>query len=157
MTEKKQNKSPIYSGYRVGKLTVVEEASHRRGRFTVWRCRCDCGNEYLPVNGQLTQELKKSCDCLQKIQVVKNLKLVDGTSVTKIESNRKKLLANNTSGYNGVYRNSKTGKWIAQLILRGKLITLRLMGNGWGTKIENQSKNCKGNQKITEHFNRDFE
>lgn len=50
---------------RFGKLTAVEatEARTEKG-VTVWRCRCDCGNEVLVPLTQLTQGYRKSCGCL---------------------------------------------------------------------------------------------
>ena len=98
------------------RLTVVE----RENKVNYWRCLCSCGEETSVRYDNLVSGQTKSCGCLQKAQIKKNLKLVDGTSVTKIESNREKLLANNTSGYNGVYRNRRTGKWIAQITFKGK-------------------------------------
>lgn len=86
MAEKKQNKPKIGIGYRVGKLTVEEATPQRRSGYTVWCCRCDCGNECLAPITQLTSGYKKSCGCLQKTQIIENLKLVDGTSVTKLDA-----------------------------------------------------------------------
>lgn len=40
--------------------------------------------------------------------------------MTKPETGRNKLIASNTSGYNDVYQNKKTGKWVAQITFKGK-------------------------------------
>ena len=62
----------------------------------------------------------KSCGCLQAEAYRDNLKLVDGTSVTILEANKKKLNRNNTSGYTGVYLDQKRSKWIAKIGFKGK-------------------------------------
>ena len=49
-----------------------------------------------------------------------NLKLIDGTSVTLLEATDKRLLKSNTSGYNGVYYNRRSGKWAAQITFKKK-------------------------------------
>lgn len=53
------------SGQRFGRLTALESTGLRDASgATVWRCRCDCGNEVLTSLSQLTQGYKKSCGCL---------------------------------------------------------------------------------------------
>lgn len=55
------------TGQRFGRLTVVEPTPERgKNGATVWKCRCDCGQETLAVATQLTQGYKKSCGCLGK-------------------------------------------------------------------------------------------
>lgn len=52
------------AGMRFGRLVAIEPTEARgKGGGTVWRCRCDCGNEALAVSTQLTQGYKKSCGC----------------------------------------------------------------------------------------------
>jgi hypothetical protein len=45
---------------------------------------------------------------------------VDGTSVTLLEKAGKRLVSTNTSGYNGVYWNKNSQKWVAQIGFKGK-------------------------------------
>ncbi|MCH5278235.1 MAG: hypothetical protein J1E60_00410 [Christensenellaceae bacterium] len=53
------------TGQRFGKLICLEPTNERGSSGgTVWRCRCDCGNECLAISTQLTQGYKKSCGCL---------------------------------------------------------------------------------------------
>jgi len=41
--------------------------------------------------------------------------------VTKLEASlRNRLISSNASGYNGVYQNKKTGRWVAQITFRNK-------------------------------------
>lgn len=53
------------TGQRFGRLVAIESTQLRNSSgTTVWRCRCDCGNEVLTSLSQLTQGFKKSCGCL---------------------------------------------------------------------------------------------
>lgn len=108
-----------YVGKRFGQLTVLGYWGKKDGMHR-WECRCDCGN--LTVVGQtLLQTGKtKSCGCLQAKVLVNNMKFVDGTSVTQLENASKRLISTNTSGYNGVYKSKKTGKWNAQICFKSK-------------------------------------
>lgn len=108
------------TGMRFGKLIAVSPTDKRKCGTTVWRCICDCDKvAYVPA-GQLLSGYVKSCGCLQAEVYRENLKLMDGTSVTLLEAGKKRLISSNTSGYTGVYRQRKTGKWAAQITFRGK-------------------------------------
>lgn len=53
------------SGQRFGRLTALQPTEQRgKNGSTVWRCRCDCGNEVLAELSQLTVGNRKSCGCL---------------------------------------------------------------------------------------------
>lgn len=53
------------AGQRFGKLVAIESTQLRNtSGTTIWRCRCDCGNEVLTSLSQLTKGYKKSCGCL---------------------------------------------------------------------------------------------
>lgn len=55
------------TGQRFGQLTALEPTDLRSGSgSTLWRCRCDCGEEVTVPLSQLTQGLKKSCGCLAR-------------------------------------------------------------------------------------------
>ena len=102
-----------------GKLTVLELAEWKNGT-SYWRCRCECGNETKVRYAYLINGHTKSCGCLQNSIIKTNMKFVDGTSVTLLEKTGKRLLKNNSSGYNGVYLNRRTQKWTAQIGFKGK-------------------------------------
>ena len=108
-----------YVGKRFGMLTVLEYAGKRDGMHR-WRCLCDCGNETIVGQTLLQGGRTKSCGCLQNSIIKTNMKFVDGTSVTLLEKTGKRLLKNNSSGYNGVYLNRRTQKWTAQIGFKGK-------------------------------------
>ena len=57
---------------------------------------------------------------MQRESPKNNLKLINGTSVTMIESRLKTPIRSNTSGHNGVYRDKRSGKWCAQITFMGK-------------------------------------
>ncbi len=112
-------------GQRFGKLTVTEDLGTRKGgKVHLWRCVCDCGGQIDVAQDHLVQGLTKSCGCLHNSVGRKNLRLVNGTSVTKLEKRRGKLNSSNRSGYNGVYEQNshgrRTGRWNAQIGFCGK-------------------------------------
>ena len=108
-----------YIGRRFGRLTVTAYGGKRDGMH-YWKCRCDCGREALVGQTRLQSGITKSCGCLQSEIYRENLKLIDNTSVTLLEAGRNRLIATNTSGYTGVYRNERRGKWVAQITFKGK-------------------------------------
>lgn len=111
---------PDLMGRRYGKLTVTGATEQRKNGYTVWLCRCGCGNETIVGQMPLQSGKTKSCGCLQSETYRDNLKLVDGTSVTMLETTMDRRIANNTSGHTGVYLDKKRGKWVAQITFKGK-------------------------------------
>ena len=51
------------TGKRFGRLTVVERAENKNG-YTMWKCKCDCGNETVVYGAHLSGGKTKSCGCL---------------------------------------------------------------------------------------------
>ena len=113
-------RAKIAIGYRIGHLRVEEATSQHKNGYPIWRCRCDCGGEIDAPLHQLTAGYRKSCGCLQEKQLLENLKLCEGTSVTILEAGRRRLRPTNTSGVTGVYRNRRTGRWCAQITFKRK-------------------------------------
>lgn len=111
-----------------GKLTVLELAEWKKGT-SYWRCRCECGNETIVRYVYLINGHTKSCGCLQRGAILDNLRLVDGTSVTKLEAMRNRTISSNTSGYTGVYRQKNSGKWAAQITFKNKTYYLGAYDN----------------------------
>ena len=106
-------------GRRFGMLVVTAYDGRRDGKH-FWRCRCDCGRETVVCQSNLQNGHTKSCGCVQRQIYQENMRLVDGTSVTMIENRMKTPIRSNKSGYNGVYRNKRTGMWTAQITFKGK-------------------------------------
>ena len=111
-----------------GKLTVLELAEWKNGT-SYWHCRCECGNETIVRYVYLINGHTKSCGCLQRGAILDNLRLVDGTSVTKLEAMRNRTISSNTSGYTGVYRQKNSGKWAAQITFKNKTYYLGAYDN----------------------------
>ena len=109
------------SGQKFNMLTVTGYAGKKDGRAHYWNCRCDCGNTTVVRQDFLKSGKTKSCGCLAGKAIQKNLRLVDGTSVTILESVKGRLRSNNTSGYTGVYLSGKTGLWHARITFKGKV------------------------------------
>lgn len=101
-------------GKRFGLLTVTGYAGKEKGCH-LWQCRCDCGKS-LSVRQSNLQNGQTSCGCTHSQRP--GLHFVDGTFVESIQSGR--LSIANTSGVRGVYFNKKRGKWIAQIMFKGK-------------------------------------
>ena len=118
-----------YIGKQFGKLTVSEYAGKQNGKH-YWKCLCDCGNETI-VNQTLLQSGKKTnCGCLLRTKSIELIDdplykgFIDGTNVGILEARMSKPpIASNTSGYNGVYKNSN-GMWTAQITFKNKTFYL---------------------------------
>lgn len=50
-------------GQKFGLLTVLEDTGLRDNRKTIWRCKCDCGQEKLITSDALLNEGIHSCGC----------------------------------------------------------------------------------------------
>ena len=102
-------------GRRFGKLVVVSYAGREKGCH-LWRCRCDCGNEVTVRQSNLQDGCSTSCGCSHDPTAA--MHFVEGTCIELIRS--KHLSKANTSGVRGVYFNKRKGKWVAQIMFKGK-------------------------------------
>lgn len=109
------------TGMRFDGLVALEPTDQSMHESVVWRCVCDCGKEVHVSLWQLQMGYRKSCRCLQSEIYRKNLRLTNSTSVSLLEAGRNRLIATNTSGHTGFYRNEKRGKWVAQITFKGKI------------------------------------
>ena len=58
------NVSKDLSNKKFGRLTTIEPTKERYYGYIVWKCKCDCGNEFLaPMHNILNGNIK-SCGCL---------------------------------------------------------------------------------------------
>lgn len=53
----------IQVGFHVGKLEVIAATDQRKNGYTVWRCRCECGNEILLDTRCLQRGTVRDCGC----------------------------------------------------------------------------------------------
>lgn len=59
------------TGMKFGLLTVIEQNGYATDaatmhRTSLWRCKCECGNETTVRIGNLTRGVTMSCGCLKK-------------------------------------------------------------------------------------------
>ncbi len=109
-----------FVGRKFGRLTVTGYAGKWGGAHH-WNCVCECGSTITTTQTNLQNGHTKSCGCFSNEKLLERQKLVDGTSVANLERNlSNKLSSNNTSGHTGVYRQARTGYWIAQIGFKGK-------------------------------------
>lgn len=77
------------SGLRFGRLTVMEKAGVTngggRGSKSLWRCKCDCGNEKVIMRNSLVSGNTKSCGCMER-ENKKVMHLKHGMSKTRLWS-----------------------------------------------------------------------
>ncbi len=53
------------TGEKYNRLTVIDRAPHS-GKFTQWRCRCDCGNIVNVITMHIRSGHTKSCGCIPR-------------------------------------------------------------------------------------------
>lgn len=58
------------TGQRFGKLTVIERMENK-GKYVVWKCKCDCGNYKNATAYSLKRGSTLSCGCLQRENMIK--------------------------------------------------------------------------------------
>ena len=102
-------KSGVYNaidlkGRVFGRLTAIEKTDLRtKSGSVIWKCKCECGNDFQTSEDNLMQGNSKSCGCLRVEhgkELVNQLQLVDGTSLSFLEN--RKSRKDNKSGYRGI-------------------------------------------------------
>ncbi len=114
-----------YVGKTFGRWTVVEYAGTARdlglvGTKNYWKCRCSCGKEGVVGQTELQNGESQSCGCLQKERCLESLKLIDDTSIVRLETSQTKLRSDNASGKTGVCFITREQKWAAYITLQKK-------------------------------------
>ncbi|MCD8341887.1 MAG: transcriptional regulator [Clostridiales bacterium] len=120
-----------YIGKRFGRWTVIEYAGIGQDRGLMsnenyWKCRCDCGKVGVIGQSELQNGDSQSCGCLRKERARESLKLIDGTSIVRLETSRNTLLSSNASGKTGVCFITREQKWAAYITLQKKQYRLGL-------------------------------
>lgn len=119
-------KSPDLTGKVFGRLTVIGRSDKRnpRGARTtpMWECRCECGNITYKATDTLTNPDESMCqECHNRLAPQKAREyagFVEGTQLSKIKDMTPS--AANTSGYRGIYYESKFDRYRAQIIFQRK-------------------------------------
>lgn len=70
-------------GQRFGRLVAIEHVGFASNCVTLWRCKCDCGNETIVRQGNLNSGTTRSCGCLD-IDRTKEANTTHGQSHTRI-------------------------------------------------------------------------
>ena len=70
-------------GMKFGRLTVVRFEGVAKNRQSLWRCRCDCGNETVSARNNLVGGKIKSCGCL-KNERISTLNKTHGLTKTRL-------------------------------------------------------------------------
>ena len=112
-----------------GKLTVLGRSNKRspRGARTapMWECRCECGAITYKATDTLTnpdRSMCKECAGRENSKAARSSAgYVAGTQISRIK--HQKLMPNNTSGYGGVYYESRTNRYRVRLRFQGKLMS----------------------------------
>ena len=73
------------TGWKIGKLEIIERAKNgKRGRV-MWKCRCECGNECVVSATNLRSGKTKSCGCLW-YEAIKKSNSTHGEYHTRLRS-----------------------------------------------------------------------
>ena len=59
---------PIGVDCRIGRLTIVAPTKKRKGGYTVWLCRCDCGSEITLDTRCLQRQTVTDCGCVSRVK-----------------------------------------------------------------------------------------
>ena len=57
------------TGQKFGRLTVIERVPEKKNNQICWKCKCDCGNEYIVIGNNLKRGTTTSCGCYRKEKV----------------------------------------------------------------------------------------
>lgn len=64
------------TGQKFGRLSVIERAPNNKDGRTMWKCRCDCGNERIIMGKSLRNGHTQSCGCLNR-EITSNNFVID--------------------------------------------------------------------------------
>jgi len=128
------------TGYKFGRLTVLERAENdKRGR-TRWLCRCECGSEKIITSSRLKNGDTQSCGCLKR-ETPSNFQDLTGHKFGRLVVIKRA-------------ENSKTGqtRWLCRCDCGNEKIV-------WATALKNgntQSCGCLAREKSSERYLQDL-
>lgn len=73
------------AGQRFGRLAVVSEVGRNKRCYVLWKCICDCGNDFTTASVYLLSGVTKSCGCLAS-EIVSKRMFKHGMSNEKLYS-----------------------------------------------------------------------
>lgn len=114
------------TGQRYGILTVLQN-SENIGLRTAWLCQCDCGSTTIVKTKELRRGKVASCGCRKKPYGLQQMQYINGTCIEMLKS--PKIRSNNISGHPGVFRDTKSNKWRAEIMFQGKRYYLGRFNN----------------------------
>ncbi len=120
-----ENRMRDVTGKRYGRLVALEYTGKIVDNSTVWRFRCDCGNEISVRLQAVRYSNRRSCGCLERENKVKqalamqeHIIRTEGTNINALRSDV--MFRHNTSGYRGVTWHKRMMKFQAKITFRGK-------------------------------------
>lgn len=74
------------AGKKYGRLTVVEQDGYDHNQQSLWKCKCDCGNEVTLLGHRVKSGNTKSCGCLKVDRAIEQSKLniIHGASHSRL-------------------------------------------------------------------------
>lgn len=114
-------------GKSFGRLTVVRRNGSASNRKSLWLCKCDCGKHTNVRSTCLTSGRTKSCGCRRtklgkKVQQYAGDNLrIDDVYTPLLKS---KIRSDNSTGVKGVYYEKRSGKYIANIGIKRRIIYL---------------------------------
>ena len=81
------------TGWKFGRLTVLNKGGKHKNQYIKWNCLCDCGQFVTVLAKSLRAGVTQSCGCLAKEQRRKGTK----------KSNRRRRLPQGQSGFNTLF------------------------------------------------------
>ncbi|MDO4503346.1 MAG: AP2 domain-containing protein [Coriobacteriia bacterium] len=108
-------------GQRFGRLVALERTEMRDSRGSIiWRCACDCGNEFLCCSDSLVRGNTRSCGCAARewrAQISEKLHRSDGTCIERLLLSKPRN--DSGTGLVGVTR-TRSGRYAAFIGFKGQ-------------------------------------
>lgn len=79
------------TGIRSGKLVALEQTEEKRRGVILWKCRCDCGREFLAEGYKISKGMIGSCGCARNLHQIKDLSGQKFGKLTALQRLNKKL------------------------------------------------------------------